>query len=91
MKVDASFDWDVLVSLVVHPAQVAIIEAMMWVRVPLSATDLRKLFDDDSFYLSLLAYHLTKLHKIGALEVECERPVRGVREKFYSVSGTMVH
>lgn len=78
-----TFDWSVLVPHPVHPARVAIIEALEWIEEPLSATDLRKTFGDPRLGVPYISYHLIKLGKIGALKVVSSRSVRGATEKFY--------
>jgi hypothetical protein len=76
------FDWDALAPLLAHPMRVTIVEALRWVGEPLSATDLRKLFDDQ-FTLPFLSYHVVTLARGGAFVMVRERPVRGSIEKFY--------
>lgn len=81
---ELTFDWGSLVPHLVHPAKVAIIEALLWVREPLSPSDLVKLFDDGKdYYLSIVAYHVRGLVKAGALEVRRTRQVRGAQETYY--------
>jgi hypothetical protein len=76
------FDWGALVPRLVHPVRVAAIEAMVHIGRPLSATDLRKIFDEE-FDLSLVSYHVVQLAKVGALVKVRQRQVRGSVEKFY--------
>jgi DNA-binding transcriptional ArsR family regulator len=79
-----AFDWGTLVSRIVHPAQVAIVEALLYMGQPLSATELRDLFNEpEDYYLSLVSYHLKKLHEVGVLEETGTRRVRGGTETFY--------
>lgn len=78
----AAFDWAALVPLVVHPMRVAIIEALSWIGEPLSATDLRKVFDR-KFDLSFISYHVGELAKTGAIVNVRKREVRGATERFY--------
>jgi hypothetical protein len=80
---ELSFDWEALVPRVLHPVKVSIVEALLWLGRPLSATDLTKLIGDQEFGLSHIAYHATKLGEIGALKVVRRRQVRGATEKFY--------
>jgi hypothetical protein len=80
---ELSFDWGALVPRVVHPLKVIIIEALLWVGRPLSASDLSKLVDDQEFGLSHISYHAVTLREIGALKVVRKRQVRGSTEKFY--------
>ncbi len=68
---------------VVHPVQVAIVEALTWIGHPLSATELCEVLDEPGFYLSLVSYHLAKLKGFGAIRKTGKRPVRGATETFY--------
>jgi hypothetical protein len=77
------FDWEALVPLVVPPLRVAIIEALLWIGEPLSATDLKKIFSKNDWSLSIIAYHVRKLAEVGVLTKARERQVRGSVEKFY--------
>lgn len=78
------FDWNVLVPHVVNPIKVAVIEAMWWVAVPLSATDLAKLITDNrKSDVPRISYHLKTLADAGVLEMVRQRPVRGSTESFY--------
>jgi hypothetical protein len=62
--------------------RVSIIEALRWIGEPLSATDLRKVFDG-RFALPVVSYHLIALAQIDALVQVGQRSVRGSVEKFY--------
>jgi hypothetical protein len=77
------FDWEALVPLAIHPLRVAIIEALLWIGEPLSASNLTKIFDDEKLNLPGVSYHVTTLAKGGVLEEAWQRPVRGSVEKFY--------
>ena len=84
-------DWAALVPLTVHPIQVAIIEAMEWVEDPISATELRDMFEEPKgHYLSLVSYHMGKLVELGAVEAISHRAVRGARETFYFLASGMI-
>jgi hypothetical protein len=76
------FDWLSLIPRIIHPIKVAIIEALLWVDQPLSASDLTKVFEQE-FSLGLVAYHLKELDKVGVAKEVGHRHVRGAREKFY--------
>jgi hypothetical protein len=80
---DAAEVWGALVPHVVHPAKVAAIEAMLWMRQPLSCNQLVNLFDRSDLYLSLISYHVGQLVKFGVLRRtgSCQR--RGATETFY--------
>lgn len=81
----SDFAWQTLIPQLLHPIKVHIIEALMWVERPLSASDLTKLFGKtgSQSYLSKVSYHARKLESLGVLEVKRTRPVRGVVESFY--------
>jgi hypothetical protein len=68
--------------MVLHPVRVAVIEALAHIGQPLSATDMRKIFDEE-FDLSLVSYHVVQLAKLKAIVKVRQRPVRGSVEKFY--------
>lgn len=83
-------DWSVLVPRLVNPTKVFILEAMLWVERPLSATELAKLSGGDPD-LSMLSYHLKNLGRLGVLEVVAECKARksqsSKKEKFFYFSG----
>jgi hypothetical protein len=82
-----AFDWAALVPRIVHPVKVAIVEALLWTGHPLSATELRSLFDEpEGYYLSIVSYHVSKLVEAGALQETGSRKVRGATETFYFFS-----
>lgn len=75
--------WQSCVSHVLHPVKVAIIEAHLLIRRPLSARDLERLFANDAYYLSMVSYHCNKLAEIEVLTLWEKRPVRGVVENLF--------
>jgi|GEM_PF-814973 len=77
-----SFDWEALVPLLIHPVKVEIIEAMIWIEEPLSATDLDRILDSQ-IGVSLISYHLRKLAELGAVERIRQETVRGAIQTFY--------
>jgi hypothetical protein len=82
---ECSFNWEVLVPAFVHPTKIAILEAMLWIGEPLSATDLTGLFgEQDGIYVGTLSYHLVTLRRVGILKHVHSRSVRGATEKFYT-------
>lgn len=80
---DEGFDWESLVPLFVHPAKVAIIEALHWIEQPLSSTELVTLFEHGKYNLGVVSYHVSSLAKAGVIEVTDERQARGARETYY--------
>lgn len=79
---EPTYDWAALVPRVLHPLKVAIIEALLWIGIPLSASDLNKVLDK-RFGVGLVSYHLKCLAKLGALKQHHSRRVRGAIERFY--------
>jgi len=81
---DDRFNWSVLVSNIVHPLKVAIIEAMEWVEKPLSPRELDRMFDEQ-FGVSLVSYHMHALADVGVVEKVRQRSVRGAMQTFYAL------
>lgn len=79
-----AFNWATLVPLLVHPVKVEIIEAMAWIGLPLSATDLDRVLRGQ-VGVSLLSYHLRKLTEVGALKRVRQEQVRGAMQTFYAL------
>jgi len=77
------FCWGSLVAVTVHPVKVAIVEALLWVHEPLSATELAEIFDNAGYNLDMLLYHLSGLVRLEVIELTNTRHVRGAREKFF--------
>jgi homoaconitase/3-isopropylmalate dehydratase large subunit len=80
---EISFAWGALVPHVVHPAKVAIVEALSWLETPLSPSELERIFIGSCWSVQLISYHAKALQGLGALEVVEERQVRGVIERLY--------
>lgn len=79
-----SFNWEALVPLLVHPAKVEIIEALDWIEIPLSATDLDRILSGQ-LGVSLISYHLRKLAELNAIEKVRQESVRGAIQSFYAL------
>ncbi|HEX6781997.1 MAG TPA: hypothetical protein VF125_08195 [Solirubrobacterales bacterium] len=81
----SSFIWKTLIPRLLHPIKVDIIETMLWMEQPLSASELTNLFGkgEEQKYLSKVSYHARSLKKLGVLELQRTRPVRGAVESFY--------
>jgi DNA-binding transcriptional ArsR family regulator len=75
-------DWSMLVSRLVNPTKVVIIEALRHIGQPLSASDLAKVLDGE-LGVSHLSYHLKTLTTAKVLKRVRQRQVRGAIEKFY--------
>jgi len=79
-----SFSWESLVPLLVHPVKVEIIEAMAWVELPMSATDLDRIVQGQ-VGVSLISYHLRKLAELGVIDQVRKDNVRGAVRTFYAL------
>lgn len=75
--------WEVLVPRLLHPARLAILEALLRVGEPLSATELAMMLDDPDYTHGLLSYHLGVMAKEGVVVLVGRRSVRGATELFY--------
>jgi|GEM_PF-724460 len=82
-----SFNWGALLPRLIHPAKVAIIEAMKWVDVPLAPRDLDLHFDEQ-FGVSLASYQMRSLAECGVVKKVRQRPVRGALQTLYVLSST---
>jgi hypothetical protein len=77
--------WATLGARLLHPIQVQIIEAMLWVDRPMSASVLVKVFGEE-LRLSTVAYHVRRLGSLCALKtVNTRVPSRGSPERLYIV------
>src|SRR6476646_6238522 len=66
---EISFDWGALVLQAVHPVKVAIIEALQFLQVPLSASKLQAVFKGSGYSLGVISHHVQGLVKWEALEL----------------------
>jgi hypothetical protein len=81
-KQEGPMDWEGLIRRLLHSTQLQIIEAMLWIGRPLSATELSGVFGP-TISLSSVSYHLKRLTKLGVLRRVRKRQVRGAWESFY--------
>lgn len=82
---DEQFRWDWFVSRTLHPAQVAVIEAFLWIGLQLSPSELAEVLRGH-WSLSLVGYHTVALAKIGVLRLVDEVGVRGATKHVYVLS-----
>lgn len=80
---DEGCDWESLVSLFIHPAKVAVIEALHWIEQPLSSTEMVNLFEDRKYNLGVVSYHVSSLAKAGVIRAIGARQARGAQETYY--------
>ncbi len=66
---DQHFIWTSLVPRLVHPTKLAIIEALLEAKRPLSVDDLVPLLSSIDGNVELIRYHANSMVKAGALEV----------------------
>jgi hypothetical protein len=77
--------WEVALFDLLHPAQIAIVEACLGIEEPLSATLLAELFEHD-FKLNLIAYHVRRLSERGVLHKLDGRIVGDTIERLYRLA-----
>lgn len=85
---EPSFDWARLTTLI-HPMQVAVVEAVLWIGQPLSAKDFSQMFADEigrANATSYMSYHVRELAKVGVLEQTGTESVRGAVRRFYALA-----
>lgn len=91
-KVDPGFDsgdgfeWERLVAVSLHPLKVAIVEALSWLRQPLSATELARMVGGGRYSRDLIQYHAGCLENWGVLAVAEVRRTQGGWESYYFFS-----
>lgn len=66
-----------------HPAKVAVIEALAWMDEPLSPTQLHAVLESPQWDLSLIAYHIKLLAEKGVLSRVRQERIRGAVQTFY--------
>jgi hypothetical protein len=79
------WNWAVL-SRLVHETKVQVLEALLWIGQPLSASDLENVFNGSPRH-GLISFHMKGLAKAEILECVETRPVRGATEQFYWLAG----
>lgn len=65
---EVSVDWRAVVTSLLHPTKLVILEAIAWIGRPLSATELEAITDGEA-PLSSFSFHLKQLAKAGILEI----------------------
>jgi hypothetical protein len=87
---EAMVDWLTAALRLVHPTKVIILEAMLWIGRPISATELEKMAGGMPG-LSAFSFHLKQLSKAKVLEVVGKLKVKksqsNKRETFFYFAG----
>jgi hypothetical protein len=76
------FRWDILVSRILHPIQLAMVEALIWIGLPLSPSDLSEMYGGE-YTDSHAGYHVKALVSHGILRLADTEQVRGVTRHLY--------
>jgi hypothetical protein len=76
-------NWEEIGIQLLHSTQLVIIEAMLWMEVPVSPRLLEHLSPDSGIKLGHFAYHCKSLAKLGILEKVGSVPRRGAAENYY--------
>jgi hypothetical protein len=74
--------WEAAFFSLLHPVQVAAVEAFVWIGEPLSTLLLYESFGR-AWPFGTVGYHLRRLADQGVLEESFWEPRRGAREHFY--------
>ncbi len=74
--------------MLVHPTKVQIVEAMWWIDRPLSASEIRQVFDCEHS-VSALSYHFKTLVELGVLTRKEKVKVRGAWKRLYVFSSVV--
>jgi hypothetical protein len=74
--------WAALAVRLLHPLQLEIVEAIRWIGLPLSTSQLVQVFGEEKT-LPVIAYHVRRLAALGALRPAGHRDVRSTIERFY--------
>lgn len=83
---DEYFRWDLLVARILHPIQSSMIEALLWIDVPLAPIDLVPMFEGRPYSVSHLGYHSKALFERGVLALDHTEPVRGTIKHYYMLA-----
>lgn len=79
------FDWSALVPHLIHPTKVFVIEAMLWIDRPLSASELEKVLDG-AVVVSNISYHVRSLARAGVLQLVEKQRIRGTWRRRYALN-----
>lgn len=79
-------NWVTALFALLHPAQVAIVEAHLWIGRPLSARALYEIFFPE-WPPNTASYHVRRLATAGVLEELYATPGRGGVERHYGLVG----
>jgi hypothetical protein len=77
--------WDLLVSRLIHPIQLSMIEALLRIGLPISPSDLSQIYGGE-YSSSHTGYHVQVLVKRRILELVDTEPVRGATRHLYVLS-----
>jgi len=75
--------WEGLVPRLLHPIKLVVVEALLWVGEPMSATGLAAMLEEPAYYGGVISYHLRVMVEGGVLVRTGERSVRGAEELFF--------
>lgn len=76
-------NWEEIGIRLLHPTQIVIIEALLWVNLPISPRLLQHLSPDAGITLGHFAYHCKRLMQLEILEKVGSVPRRGAAESYY--------
>jgi predicted transcriptional regulator len=77
--------WETALFSLLHPVQIAAIEAFWWIGEPLSSSLVYEILER-TWPFGTVAYHVSRLSKKGVLEERYREPRRGATEHFYGLA-----
>ncbi len=77
--------WEACLRHLVHPLKVSIIEAILWIELPLAPKFIDEMGDGE-FGISLASYHMRTLAEAGILVEDHHQHVRGALQTFYRLA-----
>jgi hypothetical protein len=77
--------WSTSLFSLLHPVQIAVVEAFEWIEEPMSATVLFDVFGRHVLF-GTVSYHVRRLADAGVLVMRYSEPRRGTREHFYALA-----
>lgn len=80
---EAARVWGVFVPRLLHPVKLAVVEALLWVREPMSATGLAAMLEEPAYSGGVISYHLRVMAEAGVVVRTGHRAVRGAEELFF--------
>jgi hypothetical protein len=86
---DKRFNWETFVSRALHPIQLAMVEALIFIGLPISPGDLSQMYGEDECTPSHTGYHIKFLVDHDIIELFDTEQVRGTTRHLYVLVPTL--